>query len=178
MPLSPALASGQLIRSNDTEQQYQLTLDKKLFLMLNSFMKLFTNLDVYFSSAEITSDSVFRVRVQSSETVCRVESARRWTVWVTIMCIRKYALLLRICIIVTQTVQGHDPDRICIPVHRGQQIHMIFMNTHYNHFFYEVSEPWLSLLKSLTENWNWEKFWPVIFRHQLHGSKSIYPLEW
>ena len=40
-------------------------------------------------------------------------------------------------------------------------------NTHYFReyalwlFFYKVSEPWLSLLKSLTENWNWEKFWPA-----------------
>ena len=37
-------------------------------------------------------------------------------------------------------------------------------NTHYIIIiFYEVSEPGLSLLKSLTENWNWEKFWPAKF---------------
>ena len=55
-----------------------------------------------------------------------------------IMCIHEYALvrnaLLRIHIIVSQTIQGHDADRICILVHCTQPIHIIFMNTHYNGF--------------------------------------------
>ena len=58
-----------------------------------------------------------------------------------IMRIHEYALvrihvnaLLRIHIIVSQTVQGHRPDRICILVHCAQPIHIIFMNTHYNGF--------------------------------------------
>ena len=57
------------------------------------------------------------------------------------MCICEYALvrihiniLLRIRIIVSQTVQGHHPDRICILVHYAQPIRIIFMNTHYNGF--------------------------------------------
>ena len=59
-----------------------------------------------------------------------------------IMHFRKYALvricinaLFRIRVIVSQTVQGHRPDRICILVHRAQPIRIIFMNTHYNGFF-------------------------------------------
>ena len=49
------------------------------------------------------------------------------------MNIHEYALV-RIRIIVSQIVQGHDPDRIGILVHCGQQICIIFMNMHYNHF--------------------------------------------
>ena len=63
------------------------------------------------------------------------------------MHIRKYALvriyinaLLRICVIVSQTAQGHCPDRICILVHCAQLIRIIFMNTHYNGFSCEHSE--------------------------------------
>ena len=37
-------------------------------------------------------------------------------------------------VIVSQTVQGHGPDRICILVHRGQGMRIIFMNMHYNCF--------------------------------------------
>ena len=63
------------------------------------------------------------------------------------MRIHKYALvrihinaLLRICVNASQTVQSHHPDRICILVHCAQPICIIFMNTHYNGFFYEHSE--------------------------------------
>ena len=69
--------------------------------------------------------------------------------------------LLRICVNASQTVQGHHPDRICILVHRTQAIRIIFMNMHYNGFFYEHSENWLWTLNSVAENWVWEKFSPV-----------------
>ena len=36
------------------------------------------------------------------------------------------------------------------------QIHIIII------IFYKLSEPWLSLMKSCTKNWNWEKFWPAL----------------
>ena len=59
-----------------------------------------------------------------------------------IMHIHKYALvrihvnaLLRICFIMSQTGQGHRPDRICILVHCTHPIRIIFMNMHYNGFF-------------------------------------------
>ena len=79
------------------------------------------------------------------------------------MRIREYALvricinaLLRICVNASQTVQGHCPDKICIMVHRTQPIRIIFMNIHYNGFFYEHRT---RLLK--TES---EKNSPLIFR--------------
>ena len=40
---------------------------------------------------------------------------------------------MQICIIMTQTVQGYDPDRICILV---QHIHITVVNMTYNHHFY------------------------------------------
>ena len=48
--------------------------------------------------------------------------------------------LLRIHVNASETVQGHRPDKICILVHHTQPIRIIFMNTHYNGFFYEHSE--------------------------------------
>ena len=86
------------------------------------------------------------------------------------MHIHKYALmririnaLLRICVIVSQTVQGHHPDRICIMVHCAQPIRIIFMNTHYNGLF-------TSTLKTDSEHWTrslkteWEKFSPGLWQ--------------
>ena len=85
-----------------------------------------------------------------------------------IMRICKYALvrihinaLIRICINASQTVQGHRPDRISILVHRAQPICIIFLNMHYNGFFYGHSENWLWTLNSVAENWVWEKFSPA-----------------
>ena len=63
--------------------------------------------------------------------------------------------LLRIHIIVSQTVQGHCPDRICILVHCAQPIRIIFMITHYNGFFTSTlktdSEHWTQSLKTESE---------------------------
>ena len=71
------------------------------------------------------------------------------SVWVTIM------HLLRIRIIVTQTVQHHEPDRICILVHCDQWIRIIFTNMHYNHFFTRSLNPnshyWSLSLRTETE---------------------------
>ena len=36
---------------------------------------------------------------------------------------------------------GSGLDRICILVHRGQQIHIIFVNMDYNHFFMRSLNP-------------------------------------
>ena len=119
-----------------------------------------------------------------------------------IMCIRKYALvricinaLLRIRIIVSQTVQGHCPDRICILVHCAQPICIIFMNTHYNGFFTSTlktdSEHWTPSLKTESEKnsplhgrttyWVHEYNLMLVFcwlagkeRYKLSASREIY----
>ena len=73
--------------------------------------------------------------------------------------------LLRIRIIVSQTVQGHRPDRICILVHCAQPIRIIFMITHYNGFF-------LQALGKLTLNTELNR-WKLSLRKILPWNHSV-----
>ena len=75
------------------------------------------------------------------------------------MHIHQYALFLRVHIIIpVLLIKNSVIMRIRILVHGAQPISIIFMNTHYNGFFYKHSDNWLWTLKSVAENWVWEKF--------------------
>ena len=91
------------------------------------------------------------------------------SVWVTIMCILNNVYWW-ICIIENMhyweyALLWHRQFRVMTLTESASYSiaaseYALFLQICIIILFYEVSEPWLSLLKSHTKNWNWEKFWP------------------